>query len=431
MSRLVIVCLLGDPSLPAVSVKNTGGFQVDIQELLSNLKNSPFEIHVITNTSPYRTNEFEVCNHYYIHRIKFEKEWLDNQNLLMDYYDTIREDFFKIINSLLDKKIVLHSFYWLSGILTFDVSLKFDLKYVHSVVSLSLEKTMSGNKPKYLNQDILERKFLSKAEIIISISNSEKKILCDKYKIEEQKIEVVGRGVDYAFLHPCRLYEGYPETIPQNTYEMTNIELIKHKWWSQGAFTFIGRLQKTKGLHYILIAWLNLFKKYGNRLYPLWICGGTPKEIKDFRSAMINLVDMDLLSECEEQQKIVWWGYLDSAGLSTILLKTRALVMHSQFEAGGRVIIEALASAIPVIATPCGFAKDAINDEQNGLLVQYGDIKGLEDAMDYFMGNTSNIINLKNNARATYMQLSEKWNCYGRHFYIYEKLGLDSNKFNP
>ncbi|MDE6069138.1 MAG: hypothetical protein K2F89_09355, partial [Treponemataceae bacterium] len=66
MSRLVIVCLLGDPSLPATSVRNTGGFQVDIQELLSNLKNVPFEIHVITNTSPYRTAEFEICDHYYI-----------------------------------------------------------------------------------------------------------------------------------------------------------------------------------------------------------------------------------------------------------------------------------------------------------------------------------------------------------------------------
>ena len=39
MDTLIILCLLGDPTLPAVSVKNTGGFQVDIQELLGKINN--------------------------------------------------------------------------------------------------------------------------------------------------------------------------------------------------------------------------------------------------------------------------------------------------------------------------------------------------------------------------------------------------------
>ena len=45
--------------------------------------------------------------------------------------------------------------------------------------------------------------------------------------------------------------------------------------------------------------------------------------------------------------------------------------MHSKYEPGGRVSIEAMSAALPVIATPCGFAVDTIINWHTGFLVNW------------------------------------------------------------
>lgn len=421
----MIVCLLGDPELPPASVEQSGGFQVDVQELLYNLTYTDCRIHVVTNTSPYASEIFERKGHYSIHRIRFDNDWLYDQNELMRNYKRIKRDFFKIIQNISCDGLLMHSFYWLSGILCFDAKKKFGTNYIHSVVSLSADKTLSGALPKYKDQEKWETKFLNDASTIISITDSEKQRLCGYYAIDASKIAVVGRGVHPAFQHPCRLPDGYPENVLPQPHEIKPIELIKYPWWNTGAFMYVGRLVKIKGLDYILAAWLNLYVKFKSDTPSLWICGGTPNEIKNFRDGLKGFIDFSLLEECEKCQKIIWWGYLDAAGMSTLYLKSLALVTHSQFEAGGRVLIEAFASRVPVIATPNGFAKDLIEEGKNGLLVKYGETSSLTEAMEFFMQHKSEISQFKKNAHDCYLKQAQLWNCYERHFDIYRQYGLE------
>jgi glycosyltransferase involved in cell wall biosynthesis len=53
----------------------------------------------------------------------------------------------------------------------------------------------------------------------------------------------------------------------------------------------------------------------------------------------------------------------------------------SRAEPFGRTVIEAFASRLPVIATAVGGMKDIIRDEENGLLVQYGNSEDLLSAI--------------------------------------------------
>lgn len=430
MDKLIILCMLGDPTLPAVSVKHTGGFQVDIQELLYNLNNPNCEIHIITNTSEHCPKLFENKNGIYIHRIQFKEKWLDNQNLMMENYCTIKSDFFKIMDSIIDKNSLIHSFYWLSGILAMEAKEHYNINYVHSVVSLSIGKTLSGDSPHFKNQFEYEKEFLLNSSKIFSITEAEKEHLQQYYDIKKEKIIVVGRDVSPAYMYPCHRFDGLPDGFASDYQELKPIELIKYRWWTQGAYTYVGRLQKIKGLHHIIFAWLELYKKYGDETPPLWICGGTPKNIFEFRSEIKNYIDLNLLEKCEKSQKIIWWGYLDPAGISTLLLKTRVFVTHSQYEPGGRVLLEALAASVPVIATENGFAKDIIKNNYNGLLVEYGDIQELSSAMEYFMNIADEILDFKYNAKHTFMLQREKWRCYIKQFEIYNELGLHSFKTN-
>lgn len=425
MSKLVILCLLGDPMLPAVSVGHTGGFQVDIQELLYNMKNSTFPIHIITNTSPYSNILYEEQENFFVHRIPFDPLWLENQNLLMENFQQIKEKFFEILRNIMDDTLLIHSFYWLSGILAFEAKKEFQINYVHSVVSLAIGKILSGSSPYFSKQLQYEKCFLQNASDIISITSEEKEQLKKYYKIEENQIHIVGRDVHPAFLNPSHHFDGIPNGITLSLDDIKPVELIKYKWWNQGAYTYVGRLQAIKGLPYIIKSWMELYKEYEDRTPPLWICGGTPKNILDFRNQLNAFFDMKELEKYEESQKIVWWGYLDPAGLSTLLMKTRVLVTHSQYEPGGRVLLEAFSASVPVIATPNGFAKDLIKNKENGILVDYGDICALTNAMEYFISSTNNLLKMKKCAHDTYVFQHEKWNCYKKHFEIYRKLGLD------
>ena len=281
--------MLGDPTLPAVSVKHTGGFQVDIQELLFNLNNDNCEIHIVTNTSKHCTKLFEKKNNMYIHRIQFIENWLDNQNLMMEHFNEIKKDFFKILESVIDKNTLIHSFYWLSGILALEAKKHYNINFVHSVVSLSIGKILSGASPYFIKQFEFEKEFLQNSSKVFSITNAEKEQLQKYYNINKEKIIVVGRDVAPAFLHPSHGLDGLPEGIIPAKDEIKPIELIKYRWWMQGAYTYVGRLQKIKGLHHIIYAWLSLYKEYGDVTPPLWICGGTPKIflISDWKSKII------------------------------------------------------------------------------------------------------------------------------------------------
>lgn len=426
MDVLIILCLLGDPMLPAVSVKNTGGFQVDIQELLSNIHNPGCAVHVITNTSKYCETIIEKKENYTIHRIPFEDAWLDDQNLLMDNYQKIKEDFFQIMMHIEGNHRLIHSFYWLSGILALEAKQSFQVCYVHSIVSLSIGKILTGAAPYFSKQYDYEKVFLQHASAIISITQAECDHLEKYYGIQSEKVTIVGRGVHWAFLHPSHQLDGMPQGLSLTTSDIPTVELMKYRWWSQGAYTYVGRLQTIKGLQYILNAWMQLYNKHGDLTPPLWICGGTPEKIRDFRKQLRPYLDMTLLKKFEECQKIVWWGYLDPAGVSTLFLKTRVLVTHSQYEPGGRVLLEALAASVPVIATPNGFAKELIKDNVNGLLVDYGCVEELIKAMEFFMFSEDHLLRMKRQARNTYIIQQKRWNCYYKHFEIYYRAGLIS-----
>lgn len=426
MDTLIILCLLGDPTLPAASIKHTGGFQVDIQELLENIYNKNCNIHVITNTSKYRKKKYEEFENYKIHRINFDDCWLSNQELLMENYDLIKLEIFQILKQILTEKNLIHSFYWLSGILAYEAYKKYHTRYVHSVVSLAIGKTLGGSETYYSGQFEWEKKFLKEAEILFSITEAEREQLIKYYNVNESNIIVVGRNVHPVFEFPYRLPSGYPVNIEQEQYVTKPIELMNYKWWMLGAFTYVGRIQEIKGLQYIIAAWIELFKKYKESTPPLWICGGTPESIQSFRQGLKQFLNYNKLEDAEKEQKLVWWGYLDFAGICTLFLKTKVLVTHSQYEPGGRVLLEAMAASIPVIATPNGFAKDLIKNGENGFTVNFGDTEDLINKMELFIHHPEKTTYLGKNANITFLEQKNQWKCYEKQFQVYKKFGLDS-----
>ena len=58
-----------------------------------------------------------------------------------------------------------------------------------------------------------------------------------------------------------------------------------------------------------------------------------------------------------------------------------AFVLPSEYEAFGLVLLEAMASALPIVATRVGGVPEVIRDGEWGRLVPYGDVAALGDAL--------------------------------------------------
>jgi len=415
--RILILALLGDPTLPA-GIPSTGGFNQTLRELLTALASFDIPICVITDISGYCNEPHKrISNRIELFRVPVTQLEHTEQENLRFAQERILKDIFSVLGGTVEDIALIHSFYWFSGHLAKCIHERYHhIPYVHTPVSLAYNKISAGCQPNCSFQVACEPAFLQAADIVLAITEREAVILSQHYHVSANKIIVTGRSVDAVFHNPARDHNGRPKGIAP----MESLVSIQADapWWISGAYTYLGRIVPIKGPAEIILAWDELYKRHGDKTPPLWLIGGTPEQISEFRAELISQVPE--LPVYEEENKIVWWGYLDQASISALFLKTLALITHSRFEAGGRVILEAMCQGKPVIATPNGFAADYIQDWVNGFLISYGDRKSLAHRMEHFIYQPFLSNTMGNAAKATFQQIEHDWNYVGIHVHIYD-----------
>ncbi|MGD9014660.1 MAG: lipopolysaccharide heptosyltransferase II [Candidatus Omnitrophota bacterium] len=162
----------------------------------------------------------------------------------------------------------------------------------------------------------------------------------------------------------------------------------------------IGRLSPIKGHSLFLRAIVRVIRRVNSPPIKIWIVGGASPSHQAYKRELEILVKRLGLGYCTEflgaQQDIP--GVL--ADLNLLVL---ASVRHEAF---GRVIIEAQAAGVPVIATRVGGVVDIIDDNLTGILVAPGDVEGLANAMVKVIKDKSLAVYLAKNA---YQKLKQKF----------------------
>jgi glycosyltransferase involved in cell wall biosynthesis len=87
-----------------------------------------------------------------------------------------------------------------------------------------------------------------------------------------------------------------------------------------------------------------------------------------------------LARDCGTAHRVEFTGGLAPAGVRERMWQANAFVLPSAFETFGVVLVEALATGIPVISTRSGGAEDIV-EPGLGVLVDQDDEAGLADAM--------------------------------------------------
>lgn len=422
MNSILILALMGDPMLPAGSCDRSGGFNVDTYELIEFLSRKDYQCLIITNQSAEAPVLYEQINrNIQLCRVSLNGADQNQQGELLQQAASIEIQILELLNQFSFFPTLIHSYYWLSGYIACSLSDRLNIPFVHSVVALSKDKELAGAQSDYHVQKECEYRFLPKASYIFSITDTEKETLCSKYPVCSQKVFIVGREIPEIYQTPVRNELGIAKELDaQAPLKCLYREHSVTNWWNSGAFTYVGRLKPEKGVPHIIMAWDQLYRHCGEKTPPLWIVGGDVDGIERLRESLYP--HFPELPEHEKALRICWWGHLNAEGISALYLKTLALVTHSQYEAGGRVIIEAMSQAKPVIATPTGFAKDLITDWHNGFLVKYGDVERLCHCMLMFVAQPLLSNSLGLTAHATILAARNRWNGYRRIEQIYQQL---------
>lgn len=168
----------------------------------------------------------------------------------------------------------------------------------------------------------------SKAKAVRIVNNNQTRNFLVKYGISEKKLRYIPSFyIDLNIFKPLDLEKKY--------------DLI-----------FVGRLAKNKGLDLLL-------EIAGKTNYRILIVGMGP--LYDYLKHQIKNHGLNINMQ----------GWVKgSSEVSRLINESKALIMLSDSEGGPRVVLEALACGVPVIATPVGIVPDVIN-YSNGKIINW------------------------------------------------------------
>ena len=304
---------------------DSGGLNIYVQQT-SKLLSKNHEVTVVTGET---AENFKENNLEFISLNLFEK------NLSVDDKEIHLQEFRKKLDEFIDLKSfdVIHSHYWLSGLIAKQVAEEFKIPHIYTSHSLGI--FLEGYNKERVD---CEKMVMTSSDFVTASSEFENVLISENYKIDKNKIKQITPGVDREVFSPN------PSIKRENI------------------FLSIGRIQPQKGQLDVL-KFLNNFRKIESNFKCFFIGGPSGKSGDEYLEELKKSIEeLDLGSHVE---------FLDSLSQSKIkeLLNRSKLLLHtSKFETFGLVAIEANSMGVPVLTSNKGSLVEIIEDNINGFL---------------------------------------------------------------
>jgi glycosyltransferase involved in cell wall biosynthesis len=214
----------------------------------------------------------------------------------------------------------------------------------------------------------------------------------------------------WSFMEPrvLRLYRNLPIiTVSQSTKESliqigipgSNIyeisEGLDHNVYVLGGekspfphVIYVGRIKRFKGVHHLIKAMKRVVDKLPNAKLSVVGRGDLNYEV-ELRQ---------LVKSLKLVNKVVFHGYVQEKEKIRLMQEAHILVIPSQREGFGLVVLEANATGTPAIATDVLGLRNAVVKNETGLLVPYGNIEALAEAIETILTDSSLRERLSRNA---------------------------------
>lgn len=268
--------------------------------------------------------------------------------LLTTFYEEIKH------TVPLESYDIVHSHYWLSGLLGLYIKDEYNKALVHTSHSLGAAKLEAQEKVEQRRLRA-EKMILQGADRVIATTPSERDLI-KKFAGTGVKIELSSIGVDPVFQPYMKKWQFLPQT-----------------------FAFAGRLEKTKGIYTLLEAFQTIHKQ-SKRPPRLVIAGGDEKDINSITKLPLNSDMKEMIKGMESHVDFI--GPQSQEELAEIFNMATSVIVPSYYESFGMVAAEAQACGTPVIASDVGGLKNVVAHRESGLLTEPKCSKQLAEAVN-------------------------------------------------
>jgi len=258
------------------------------------------------------------------------------------------------------------------------------LRRIPVVISVRGVDMNSAKKSRLLRA--VTRAILKRASYIVPVSDEFRDILHSEIGCGKP-IAALYNGVDTDQFRPrekaeCRRALGLPEDQPM--------------------ILFVGGMIKRKGVDILLKALRH--GAMSDHRAQLYLAGEGPKlgAFKNLAAAEGLAERTHFLGKVARDQVHLWMGAADM------------LVLPSYSEGRPNVVLEGMASGIPVVATAVNGTVELISDGKDGLLFQPGDVAGLAARLDRLLSQPELASTLATRASQKIKDLGLTWTAHGR-----------------
>lgn len=180
--------------------------------------------------------------------------------------------------------------------------------------------------------------------------------------------EVIGRHMVHDFKVPSENIRLIPRSV-----DLARFNVPRRTDKSNPVIAIVGRISPIKGHDYFLKAMVKVVRS--KPFCKIWVIGDAPVSRPEYRQ------ELEVLS-----RRLGLRNHVEFLGnrpdIPQLLAQVDVLVMATVTqEAFGRVIIEAQAAGVPVVATKIGGIIEVVDHERTGLLVLPKDTEGMADAV--------------------------------------------------
>ncbi len=262
---------------------------------------------------------------------------------------------------------LIHSHYWLSGLVAWELSNSWNLPVIQMFHTLGHMKNLVARSDEERETEIrlqAERKIMGFVDRLVAVNPLEKREMVKLYGAHPEKIEVIPCGVDLSLFRPVDISQAQERIGWPPDRQMV---------------LFVGRIQPLKGIDILLkaiaLATDDLPDLCGH--LGLTIIGGDPQATMDR--------EMRRLTRLKEKlgisDLVTFLGARDQDTLPYYYSAAQVCVVPSYYESFGMVALEAMACGTPVIASKVGGLTFTMKDGVTGYLVPDGDPVALSERL--------------------------------------------------
>ena len=285
---------------------DSGGLNVYVEKISEQLSKN----NDVTVVTAEKSESFIKDN------LEFQSFNLFDQDLSVEDKEIYLQDFSEKLNKEINLKSfdVIHSHYWLSGLVGKQIANKYNKPLVYTSHSLGI--FLDGYNKERVD---CEKIIMTSSDAVTVSSKFEEDMISENYKIDPSKIKQIIPGVDVEIF------------IPDSTTKRENI------------FLSIGRIQEQKG-QIEAIKFLDNFRKVENNFFCYFIGGPSGKSGSEYLEELKGIV-----IELSLESHVEFLDNLPQAKIKELLNKSKLLIHTSKLETFGLVAVEANAMGVPVL----------------------------------------------------------------------------------